>query len=731
MRDSARHSDIRVKAIAVVAFIWSLYIGLTLVRLQVSEHDWLSSHAEREQSSTVGISPVRGLILDRNGREMARSVPVKSLCASPAEITNTSAVADKLSALLGLNRAELYEKLTSNQVMVALNRKQSVTVKRRLSEKEAAAVAALNTPGLHLVDEMKRVYVNGPIASQVMGFVDAEQKGRSGIEFGYDKVIRGSEGKLLQTRDALKRAYDHETESPTPGANVWLTLDTRLQAKVEGILKDAVKSNGARGGTIVVIKPSTGEVLAMADYPTFDPNDLADSGANGRLNRAIETAFEPGSVFKLVTYAAALNESKITPSSTIDVGSGELVIDGHTVHDENRGVLTAAKALAKSSNIAAIRLGQRLGTKTFGDYVSRFGFGKRTGIELPFESAGVLKNPAKWNDSVLGSIPMGYGVGVTALQAVSAFGAIANGGDLIKPYIVSKVVAEDGTLLEEHTGERHRVVSLETAGTLKSMLEGVVIYGTGKRAKLGGYSAAGKTGTAHKIDPRTNRYSPTKYVASFAGFAPVDNPEIACIVSIDEPGGAYYGGDVSAPVFARVASEALPLLGVEPEEQPNTGIFADDLKSYQIPRDLSARDSDDTEVSGDRMSVASAPVAAGPVAAQLAAGPVAAKPASINRGPSAPATPAARGSTLAQTREGMVTVPDLTGKGIREAAVLCASYGLRIKVQGEGLVVGQSPGAGALAEPGLVCQVSLSRNGDRKEKAVSVRPASHALAVPN
>jgi cell division protein FtsI (penicillin-binding protein 3) len=711
MRHTERRSDPRGvprgTVIIVIAAVWSVYIGLTLVRLQINEHEWLLGHAEHEQSLTVGITPVRGLILDRNGREMARSVAVKSLYAAPSDIGSAAAMADKLSTLLDVDRADLYRKLSSNQALVSVNRKQMVTVKRKLSDKEVAAIDALNAPGLHLVDEMKRVYVNGPVAAQVMGFVDIDEKGRSGIEFSYDKVIRGSEGKLLQTRDALKRAYDHETQLPTGGASVSLTIDTLLQTRVEEILKETIKSNGARGGTIVVIKPSTGEILAMADYPTFDPNDVSGSIDAGRLNRAVETAFEPGSVFKLVTYAAALNENEINPKSLIDVGSGEMVVAGHTVHDENRGVLTAAKALAKSSNIAAIKLGQRLGTKRLADYVNRFGFGKRTGIELPFESAGVLRNPKKWDESVLGSIPMGYGVGVTALQAVSAFGAIANGGESVKPFIVSKVTAQDGSILEQHNSERHRVVTQDTATTLKSMLEGVIMYGTGKRAKLGGYSAAGKTGTAHKIDPRTNRYSPNRYVASFVGFAPVKHPEIACIVSIDEPRGNYYGGDVSAPVFARVASEALPMLGVEPKDEPNPGIFADELRSYQIPE-------------------------------------VVAEPARDNVDAAAEAIPQTTGRSLPDdshetppmqtqskemraTGECSITVPDLKGKGIREAAALCASQGLRIKVLGEGVVIGQHPAAGAIAEPGFVCQVSLSRNSDRKDKAGGVGLAASAL----
>ena len=696
MRQIDKRSDTRTVAIIIIAGFWAAYIGLTLVRLQLSEHDWLTGHAEREQLSIIGVSPVRGLITDRSGREMARSIPVKSLYAAPSEVGDATRIADKLSSLLGVDRDEVYQKLAANQPMVAVNRKQMVAIKRRLTDAEMAAINALKAPGLHFVDEMKRVYLNGPVAAQVMGFVDAEEKGRGGIEQSYDKVIRGSQGKLLETRDALKKAYDHETEqTPTPGASVSLTIDTEIQARVEQILKEAVRSNGARGGTIVIIRPSTGEILAMADYPTFDPNQLTNSAEEGRRNRAVEVAFEPGSVFKLVTYSAALNERLIDPKTPIDVGNGELLIAGHVVHDENHGVLTAAQALARSSNIAAIRLGQRLGVKRVADYATRFGFGKRTGVELPGESHGLMQNPEKWDDSILGSVPMGYGVGVTALQAVSALGAVANGGELVRPFIVNKVTAADGSILEQHHDERRRVIAESTANTLKSMLEGVVIFGTGKRAKLGGYSAAGKTGTAHKIDRATGRYSPNRYVASFAGFAPVEAPEIACIVSIDEPKGRYYGGDVSAPVFARVASEVLPMLGVDPEDHPNTAIFADDLKSYQIPEDQEMEAA---------VAVAKRPEptpAAQQVARELP------KPAAAE--------------------EGSITVPDFVGMGIREAAALCASQRLRLKVQGEGIIVRQEPAAGTPAAPGFICQVSLSRNPDRKDKGVGVALTTASL----
>jgi cell division protein FtsI/penicillin-binding protein 2 len=690
MRHVDRRLDLRLSVIIAAALLWIICIALALLKLQVKEHDWLAAHADREQMSRTRITATRGIIYDRAGREVARSVPVKTLCAAPAEVTDAASLADKLAAILDVDRETIYQRLVSNQPMVELDRSKMVTLKRKLTDEEVASVGALKERGLHLVDEMKRYYVNGATGAQVLGFVDIDEKGRGGIELSYDKVIRGSEGKLLQSRDAFKKAYDDddETQASKPGSNVSITIDTQLQSKVEEILKAGVIANRAHGGTIVVIRPATGEILAMAGYPSFDPNNVSDSNDQQRHNRAIELAFEPGSVFKLVTYSAALSEGLINPDSQIDIGAGEIEVAGHVVHDESRGVLTAAKALAKSSNVAAIKIGQRLGTKRLGDYVERFGFGKRTGIELPWESHGLMTDPSEWDQSSLGSIPMGYGIGVTALQAVTAFGAIANGGEWVKPYLVSKVSSSDGTVIDQHQDERHRVVSPDIAAELKTMLEGVVISGTGKQAKVSGYSAAGKTGTAHKIDTKTGRYAANRYVASFAGFAPVENPQIACIVSIDEPGGAYYAADVAAPIFAKVASYALPMLGVEPEDEPGSKLVAADVRLYQVPEveDEPARET---------------------VAVRQTSGPVA-----ISRVGEESQSSAPQPSAL-----GLATVPDLMGKGLREAAELCAARGLRLRVQGEGVVIGQYPAAGANAEPGLVCQISLARNSNRREKS--------------
>lgn len=674
--------DKRLSVIQLSIILWMMVIGAKLIWLQVKQHDWLRDRAVRQQQAAIELSPMRGEVLDRNGNELARSVAVKSLYASPAEITDPDGVADALSEALDIEREDLYKRLTSGRVAVA--------VKRKLGKEEVAKVEKLGLPGLRFVNEMKRFYVSGAAASHVLGFVDVDEHGVGGIELSYDKLIRGQGGRLLLDVDALNKSYDHSVEDPVPGANVSLTIDLMIQHHVEKALAEAVQASHARGGTIVVLRPATGEILALANYPTFDPNKVSDSTEAQRRSRAVETAFEPGSIFKLVTYAAALEEHKIRPNDLIDCGGGQIRIADRIVHDHPYGVLTAAQALAKSSNVAAIKIGMKLGNETLASYIERFGFGRRTGVELPAESRGLFQPVSEWGPTSIGSIPMGHEIGVTALQAVAAYACIANGGEWVKPHLVSRVTSTAGDALEEPQPERCQVVSETTAATLKAMLEGVVLQGTGKAARLGGYRAAGKTGTAQKVDEATGRYSQTRYVASFAGFAPVDNPEIACIVSIDEPVGAHVGGAVAAPVFARVVSDALHLLGVPPENDPRS-LLAGDFQVYAT--------------------------------AEFVAGN---QPPRVEEADSRPALEVASedaGRDAASKRYGSIVMPDLIGRGIREAVALCAARGLKLKAAGDGVVSLQSPSPGVLVSQDSICRVKLSKVVIKKV-ALEVAPKS-------
>jgi cell division protein FtsI/penicillin-binding protein 2 len=677
--------DRRIWLIQGLLLIWVGFMGWRLVSLQVNDHDWLQAKAERQQQANIELSPMRGVIFDRNGSELARSVEVKSLYASPSDISDPDDAADRLAEILDVERDLLYKRLTSQQVLIAL--------KRKLSKKEVEQVERLSLDGLRFVNEMKRYYVADDTAAHILGFVDIDEKGAGGLELSYDKLIRGRGGRLQLDVDALKKSYDHSFEQAQPGANVTLTIDTMVQHYAEEALAAAVRASRARGGTVVVLKPKTGEVLALASYPAFNPNRIAESTEENRSNRAVEYLFEPGSIFKLVTYSAALEEGVITPETLIEC-PGQIKVGNQLVHDTARGTLTATQALAKSSNVAAIKIGMMLGKERLAGYIERFGFGKKTGIELPAESRGMAHSAADWTPTSIAAVPIGHEIGVTAVQAASAFACIANGGEWVQPHLVSRVSTSEGDTLDAANPDRRRVVSERTAMTLKAMLESVVLKGTGKAAQITGYRAAGKTGTAQKLNEATGRYWSDRFVASFAGFAPVDHPEIACVVSIDDPIGLHHGGDVAAPVFARVVSDTLRLLGVPAEEEPQRIAESGDQKVYEL-RGLEGSLETSSAVKDSRQLL----------------DPI---------GKPEPAEPASNSGSDAE-------MPDLVGRSFREAAAICGARGLRLLASGDGIVAEQNPRAGALIGRDGVCMVKLARQPRRESLDPPQRPAARTF----
>jgi cell division protein FtsI/penicillin-binding protein 2 len=679
-------SERRIKIIQVLIALWMLAIGAKLVYLQVYKHEWLSERAERQHFFKVELTADRGVILDREDNTLARSVKVKSLYAAPASVKNPNEIAARLSAILDIDRDVLLQRLRQTDKMM-------VALKRKLSDEEAARVEELQLTGLHFIKEMKRDYVNGATAAHVLGFVDFDEKGQSGIERSYEKTLSGQPGHLLLSVDVRKNPFDHDIEQFTPGANVKLTIDQRIQHAVESALARAVRQTNARAGTIVMMRPSTGEILALANYPTFDPNRVSESNDEQRRNRAVENAFEPGSIFKIVTYAAALEEGEIRPDSRIDCGGGVIRLPGRVIHDHPYGSLSVTQALAKSSNAAAIRVAQRLGNERLASYIEAFGFGRQTGVELPSETRGLLRPVSQWTPISIGAIPLGYEISVNAIQSVAAFATIANGGQRPQPFLVSKITAASGEVIEDRRPEMRRVVSQQTADSLKYMLEGVVIRGTGKRAQTGGYRAAGKTGTAEKLDPLTKRYSRTLHIASFAGFAPVENPEIACIVSLDEPKGARMGGDAAAPVFAQVVTEALQILGVPLEGNPDSDLMAKDIRRYDLLPEIVEETSSSlyADESDDEPPASTAANAQG---------------------------------AIASNTDADITMPDLSGRSLREAVAMTNSQGLKIKAIGDGIVSSQSPPPGTLVSPATMCIVKLSKkvNNVRQEAATESPP---------
>jgi len=656
----------RLAAIAVILLVWSVGVGARLVHLQVYNHDWLEARALRQQEHTVEVSATRGRFLDVKGRELARSVEAKSVYATVSEVKDVPGTAHRLAALLGVPEQTLLDRLTSDRSFVLL--------KRKVDLETADKVAALNLEGVELVTEMRRVYPKGELASHMLGYCGVDENGLAGLELAYDDQIHGQNGRVVLSTDARRQIYDAAEIAPVPGNDVQLTIDELAQYRVEQALADGVKATGAHWGIAVVVRPKTGEIVALANYPTFDANDFGKAADEIRRNRAVEAVFEPGSVFKIVPYSGCIEEGLVTPETMIDCQYGSIDVAGRIVHDTPYGVLKASDALAYSSNVAAIKMGMKLGNERFYGYIRKYGFGQRTGVELPGESAGIVEPVTRWLPTTIGSVPMGHEIGVTALQEVAAMAALANGGTWVQPHVVSRVLSPTGEVVSMTTPETRRVVSSETARLMTGMLEAVVFKGTAKSAKLDALQAAGKTGTAQKIDPKTRTYSHTKYTASFCGYAPADSPELACIVVLDEPhDGGHTGGATAAPIFKRILEE----------------LFAD----YSIP----APDPKD-----DGTMLASNRAPRGTELATVA-------PAAPDVPPPASEPVPVADVVEARSAGSGIVVPDLTGRGLRAAVRIGSDSGLVVEANGSGLVCKQSPEPGSVVQPGTTLTLQLKR----------------------
>ena len=662
--------------------LWMLVIGGRLVYLQTSQHGWLKQRAEQQQQDAIETSPLRGVVLDRQGRELARSVDTESFFVVPRELKNVEETAARLAPLAGVERDALRARLKTAQES---NRK-FVWVARKLPAGQAEKISALKLEGVYSLKEPKRYYPNGELAAHVLGFVGLDEDGLGGVEQVYNERIRGEAGKVVLETDARRRAYGSFEVRSQPGQAVVLTIDQMVQYRTEQALVAAVERAHARSGTAIVLNPRTGEILALANAPTFDPNDALASSKQARINQALQNIYEPGSTFKIVAYSAAI-ENGAKPTDRIDCQMGSIMVAGRLVHDHHAfGSLTLAEALAKSSNVAAIKLGLRAGDESMHDYMTRFGFGCKTGIELPGETAGLVRPVSRWQPSSMGSIAIGQEVGVTPVQMAAAFGTLANDGVRIAPHLVREIRGADGSPVYQAAPEQHRVVSAETARTLRGMLEGVTLNGTAKLAQLNGYTAAGKTGTAQKIDPQTKAYSKTKYIGSFVGFAPVENPAVVIIVVIDEPVGSYHGGDVAAPVFREIAEQILPELNVAPDAElksaPPSGLLAQTPLALEgLARIVAEQERRQAEREATLPQVAEAGERAG--MSQVVY------------------TPA--------TKRG-VLMPDLRGRSVRDAARVCSQLGLQLEAQGEGRALRQRPAAGAEVETGEVVRIDFGRS---------------------
>ena len=521
----------------------------------------MSKLADLQHKTLIELEPRRGNIYDRNMYKLAFNLNVDSVFAVPGDIDDAEKpeIARRLEPILSLDRDFILERLR--------RKKGFIWLKRKISEEESKKVKALKLKGVELIKESKRFYPNGYLASHVIGFAGLDNTGLEGVELVYDKYLKGTPGFRFTSRDAKRRHLSSKDErflAPVNGFNLILNIDETIQNIAEQALENAYNKYKAKGAIIIVMEPNTGEILAFANRPTYNPNFFHDSKPDVYRNTGVTDLFEPGSVFKIVTAACALETGVVDFEDKFFCENGKYWIRGHCLHDHKpHATLTFREVIEKSSNIGTVKVAQKLAQRDLYNQIRLFGFGQTTGIDLNGEARGATHPPEKWSKITIAALPIGHEVTVTAIQLACAISAIANGGNLVKPWVVREVRDEKGEVIVNFSPKIVKgVISKTTARKTAEILKGVIERGTGKGAKLESYTAAGKTGTAQKLEP-SGGYSHSKFVGSFIGFAPVENPRITVVVCLDEPRPVYYGGVVSAPVFKKVAENTLRYLGVE------------------------------------------------------------------------------------------------------------------------------------------------------------------------
>jgi cell division protein FtsI (penicillin-binding protein 3) len=555
--------------VALIALGFALVAG-RLVYLQVIDRADLAARAERQQQRVVKLESKRGTIFDRQERELAVSLEVESVYGVPSDMENPRQMAQQLSRILREDPKTLERRLSSD--------KHFVWISRKVEPGRAAKVKDLGSKDVGFRFESRRFYPKKALAGPVLGFTGMDNEGLEGLERTYDKELRGVNGWVLAEKDAVGRTVfpggpGFQYRLPKAGNDIILTIDEVIQHIADRELERAVTTARAKGGVCIVMDPGTGELLALSvatahGRPAFNPNEPQQYRSGEWRNRGVTDVFEPGSIFKVVLAAAALEEKVVHPLEKIDCSAGSIKVADRVIRDAHRnGVLTFTDVIADSSNVGTIKVALRLGKERFARYIAAFGFGQKTGVDIPGEIPGLLKDRRLWSGVSIGSIAIGQEIGVTPIQMAAAYGVLANGGMLMKPYLVSRIVAQDGGAGKKFAPQPvGRAISKETCAKVSRMLQRVVATGTGKQAKPAGYSAAGKTGTAQKIDTLTGLYSKKEYVSSFVGFVPAASPKLVILVMVDTPEGDIYGGTVAAPVFRAVAEQSLAYLQVAPDD---------------------------------------------------------------------------------------------------------------------------------------------------------------------
>jgi cell division protein FtsI (penicillin-binding protein 3) len=643
---------VRIILITCLLFFCFVLVVGRMFQLQVLKKEQLYKLAAQQQHVQIPLVPKRGVIYDRKENELAVSIEVDSVYADPKKVVDVEKTSKDLASILKIDRDELKQKLKS--------RKSFEWIERKIPPKEASDIKTLRLPGIYLLKENRRFYPNAQLAAHVIGFVGLDSKGLEGVEFQYDALLNGKNHVWMMSRDALGRELvmgDPPLEKEDHYRNVVLTVDKNIQYVAETELSRAVQKWGAKGGTAIAMEPQTGKILAMASCPLFNPNQFYQYRAKSWRNRAVSDAFEPGSLFKAFLAAAALEERVVRPSDSFYCENGSYKVYDRTIHDNSKhGWLTFQQIIKFSSNIGASKVGEKMGKERFYRYICAFGFGEKTRIGLPGEGKGIVHHPRYWPPVVLDTISFGQGISVTGIQLVTALSAIANGGMLMKPYIVERITSEKGEIVQSFQPETVRkVISEETAKKVTALLKATTEKGgTGEGAVPAGYEIAGKTGTAQKVESLFGEYSEDRLNCGFMGFAPAEDPKIVLLVIIDEPQGATTGGVVAAPVFKAILEKVLPYLNAHPKGTLMVK-NASDLTS--------TAEASETE-------------------------------------------PLIDGVKVSQGVE-RVVMPDLTGLPMRKALSRMEGKGLIIKFSGNGKVVEQVPKPGAVVEKGDICYLKF------------------------
>ncbi len=717
MAISRNGTNHRLYLLGGLLLLWFCAICLRLVYLQIFRYGDFQQRADKQQQRAVNVSAKRGIIYDRQGNALAMSILVDSAFAVPSEVPDLPNAVSLITRISGGDARMVLADCRAHKTFCWVARKANADVIDR--------IRALNLQGIHFQKESKRFYPKRELSAQVLGYVGTDDEGLSGIEREYNDQLKGEPGRMQISVDARKKWFARIEKEPEAGDNLVLTIDEKIQYIVERELEQAIKDTQAIAGTVIVENPRTGEILALANRPTFNPNIKKEIKNEALKNRAVSDIYEPGSTFKLVTIAGAIEEKLTRPDEMFDCQMGSIVINGMRIRDSKKhGVLSVTDVLAESSDVGSVKIALRLGEDRFYKYIRSFGFGQQTGIELPGETRGMTKPVNRWSKVSIGAISIGQEIGVSAVQLAAMVSTFANDGVWVAPRIVATTSAPQNTLqpVVFHPQQERRVISSFTAAQMRQMMRAVVLHGTGRRAALEGYTAVGKTGTGQKVDPSTGLYSRSKYVASFAGFAPINNPAVTVAVILDSPVGLHQGGQVSAPVFQRITQQVLEYLHVAhdmalpPSRQvwlAQTKVKDSDLDEGSPDRLGSVLDVADSAADTTPMPPQPKPPAAQGVVVPAAlkeklppAHPPVAVAAPIKETPES--TPS-NGTIVLDVEQGGIEVPSFLGKSVRGAIETAQDSGLELNPVGSGLAREQSPMPGTHVTAGSRVIVKFGR----------------------